>query len=80
VIGFSSCGIFVLTVEASSFSKVAREGLSQLSVSRAVAALEDRLGVKLLGCRSYRTGARAPPVRRKSSLVLAALSMVSTIS
>lgn len=41
--------IFVRTVETGSFSKVAREfGLSQPSVSRTVAALEDRLGVKLL--------------------------------
>jgi DNA-binding transcriptional LysR family regulator len=41
--------IFVRTVETGSFSKVAREfGLSQPSVSRMVAALEDRLGVKLL--------------------------------
>ncbi|WP_413989937.1 LysR family transcriptional regulator [Labrys okinawensis] len=42
-------GIFVRTVETGSFSKVAREfGLSQPSVSRTVAALEERLGVKLL--------------------------------
>jgi len=41
--------IFVRTVETGSFSKVAREfGLSQPTVSRTVAALEDRLGVKLL--------------------------------
>jgi DNA-binding transcriptional LysR family regulator len=41
--------IFVRTVETGSFSKVAREfGLSQPSVSRTVAALEERLGVKLL--------------------------------
>jgi len=41
--------IFVRTAETGSFSKVAREfGLSQPSVSRTVAALEDRLGVKLL--------------------------------
>jgi DNA-binding transcriptional LysR family regulator len=41
--------IFVRTVETGSFSKVAREfGLSQPSISRSVAALEDRLGVKLL--------------------------------
>jgi DNA-binding transcriptional LysR family regulator len=41
--------IFVRTVETGSFSKVAREfRLSQPSVSRTVAALEDRLGVKLL--------------------------------
>ncbi|MDX8452221.1 LysR family transcriptional regulator [Mesorhizobium sp. VK9D] len=41
--------IFVRTVETGSFSRVAREfGLSQPSVSRTVAALEDRLGVKLL--------------------------------
>jgi DNA-binding transcriptional LysR family regulator len=41
--------IFVRTVETGSFSKVAREfALSQPSVSRTVAALEDRLGVKLL--------------------------------
>jgi DNA-binding transcriptional LysR family regulator len=41
--------IFVRTVETGSFSKVAREfGLSQPSVSRTVAPLESRLGVKLL--------------------------------
>src|SRR5438045_5172015 len=41
--------IFVRTVETGSFSKVAREfGLSQPSVSRTIAALEERLGVKLL--------------------------------
>jgi DNA-binding transcriptional LysR family regulator len=41
--------IFVRAVETGSFSKVAREfGISQPAVSRAVAALEDRLGVKLL--------------------------------
>jgi DNA-binding transcriptional LysR family regulator len=41
--------LFVRTVESGSFSKAAREfGLSQPSVSRAVAALERRLGVKLL--------------------------------
>jgi DNA-binding transcriptional LysR family regulator len=41
--------IFVRTVEAGNFSKVAREfGLSQPSVSRTIAALEERLGVKLL--------------------------------
>jgi DNA-binding transcriptional LysR family regulator len=41
--------LFVRTVESGSFSKAAREfGLSQPSASRAVAALEHRLGVKLL--------------------------------
>jgi DNA-binding transcriptional LysR family regulator len=41
--------LFVRTVESESFSKAAREfGLSQPSVSRAIAALESRLGVKLL--------------------------------
>ncbi len=41
--------LFVRTVETGSFSKAAREfGLSQPSVSRAIAALERRLGVKLL--------------------------------
>jgi DNA-binding transcriptional LysR family regulator len=41
--------LFVRTVESGSFSKTAREfGLSQPSVSRAIAALERRLGVKLL--------------------------------
>jgi len=41
--------LFVRTAETGSFSKVAREfGLSQPSVSRTIAALEDRLGVKLL--------------------------------
>ena len=41
--------LFVRTVESGSFSKAAREfGLTQPSVSRAIAALEHRLGVKLL--------------------------------
>jgi len=41
--------LFVRTVESGSFSKAAREfGLSQPSVSRAIATLERRLGVKLL--------------------------------
>ncbi len=41
--------LFVRTVESGSFSKAAREsGLTQPSVSRAIAALERRLGVKLL--------------------------------
>jgi DNA-binding transcriptional LysR family regulator len=41
--------IFVRTVETGSFSRVARElRLSQPSVSRTIAALEERLGVKLL--------------------------------
>jgi DNA-binding transcriptional LysR family regulator len=41
--------LFVRTVESGSFSKAAREfDLSQPSVSRSIAALERRLGVKLL--------------------------------
>ncbi|HEY5207568.1 MAG TPA: LysR family transcriptional regulator [Roseiarcus sp.] len=41
--------LFVRTVESGSFSKAARDfGLSQPSVSRSIAALERRLGVKLL--------------------------------
>jgi DNA-binding transcriptional LysR family regulator len=41
--------LFVRTVETGSFSKAGRElGLTQPSVSRAIAALERRLGVKLL--------------------------------
>jgi DNA-binding transcriptional LysR family regulator len=41
--------IFIRAVETGSLSKVAREfGLSQPSVSRTLAALEERLGVKLL--------------------------------
>jgi len=41
--------VFVRTVETGSFSRAAREfGLTQPSASRAVAALEDRLGVKLI--------------------------------
>jgi DNA-binding transcriptional LysR family regulator len=40
--------LFVRTIESGSFSKAAREfGLTQPSASRAVAALETRLGVKL---------------------------------
>ena len=41
--------LFVRTVESASFSRAAREfRLTQPSVSRAVAALESRLGVKLI--------------------------------
>ncbi|MGA7199207.1 LysR family transcriptional regulator, partial [Roseiarcus sp.] len=41
--------LFVRTVETGSFSRAAREfGLTQPSASRAVAALESRLGVKLI--------------------------------
>ena len=41
--------LFVRTVETGSFSKAAREfGLTQPSASRAVAALENRLGIKLV--------------------------------
>src|SRR5271168_2639321 len=41
--------LFVRIVETSSFSRAAREfGLTQPSASRAVAALEERLGVKLI--------------------------------
>jgi DNA-binding transcriptional LysR family regulator len=41
--------IFVRTVETGSFSKAAREfGMTQPSVSRTIAALEERLGVKLV--------------------------------
>ena len=41
--------LFVRTIESGSFSRAAREfGLSQPSVSRAIAALERRLGIKLL--------------------------------
>ncbi len=42
-------GIFIRVVEAGSFSAVAKErGMSQSAISKAVAGLEDRLGVKLL--------------------------------
>ena len=41
--------LFVRTVETGSFSRAAREfGLTQPSASRAIAALEERLGVKLI--------------------------------
>jgi DNA-binding transcriptional LysR family regulator len=41
--------LFVRTVETGSFSRAAREfGLTQPSASRAIASLEDRLGVKLI--------------------------------
>jgi DNA-binding transcriptional LysR family regulator len=41
--------LFVRTLETGSFSKAAREfGLTQPSASRAIASLEDRLGVKLI--------------------------------
>lgn len=46
---FSQLSLFARTAETGSFSKTAREfGLSQPSVSRAIAALERRLGVALL--------------------------------
>jgi DNA-binding transcriptional LysR family regulator len=45
---FQELSVFVRAAETGSFSKVAREfALSQPSVSRMVASLEDRLGVKL---------------------------------
>jgi DNA-binding transcriptional LysR family regulator len=50
--------VFVRAAETGSFSKTAREfGLSQPSVSRMVASLEDRLGIKLL----LRTTRRVTP-------------------
>jgi DNA-binding transcriptional LysR family regulator len=50
--------VFVRAAETGSFSEVARQlGLSQPSVSRMVASLEDRLGVKLL----LRTTRRVAP-------------------
>ncbi|HEY1720569.1 MAG TPA: LysR family transcriptional regulator [Magnetospirillaceae bacterium] len=46
---FQELAVFVRAAETGSFSKVAREfGVSQPSISRAVAGLEDWLGVKLL--------------------------------
>ena len=46
---FQVLSLFVRAAETGSFSKVAREfGMSQPSVSRMVASLEGRLGVKLL--------------------------------
>src|SRR5215472_14651183 len=46
---FQELSVFVRAAETSSFSKAAREfGMSQPSVSRMVASLERRLGVKLL--------------------------------
>jgi DNA-binding transcriptional LysR family regulator len=46
---FQELSVFVRAAETAGFSEVARElGLSQPSVSRIVASLEDRLGVKLL--------------------------------
>ena len=46
---FQELSVFVRAAETGSFSKVAREfGMSQPSVSRMVASLEGRLGVKLL--------------------------------
>ena len=46
---FQELSVFVRAAETGSFSKVAREfGMSQPSVSRMVARLERRLGVKLL--------------------------------
>jgi hypothetical protein len=53
--------VFVRAAETGSFSKVAREfGISQPSVSRMVASLEGRLGVKLL-LRTTRRVAQTDP-------------------
>jgi DNA-binding transcriptional LysR family regulator len=56
--------VFVRAAETGSFSKVAREfGMSQPSVSRMVASLEGRLGVKLL-LRTTRRVALTDPCHR----------------
>ncbi|RUU32941.1 LysR family transcriptional regulator, partial [Mesorhizobium sp. Primo-A] len=61
--------LFVRTIETGSFSKAAREsGLSQPSVSRAIAALEERLGVKLL----LRTTRRITPPDAGQALLIRA--------
>ena len=53
--------LFVRTVEAGNFSKAARAfGLSQPSASRAIAALERRLGVKLIARTTRQISLTAP--------------------
>src|SRR5260370_6835705 len=68
--------LFVRTVETGSFSKAAREfGLSQPSVSRAVASLEARLGVTLL----HRTTRRLTPTDAGQALALSAREALAAI-
>jgi DNA-binding transcriptional LysR family regulator len=68
--------LFVRTVETGSFSKAAREfGLSQPSVSRAVASLEARLGVTLL----HRTTRRLTPTDAGQALALSAREGLAAI-
>ncbi len=68
--------LFVRTVEAGSFSKAAREfGLTQPSVSRAIASLEARLGVTLL----HRTTRRLTPTDVGQALVLSARDALAAI-
>jgi DNA-binding transcriptional LysR family regulator len=53
--------LFVRTAETGSFSRAAREfGLTQPSASRAVAALEERLGVKLIARTTRQVSATDP--------------------
>ncbi|TIN68264.1 MAG: LysR family transcriptional regulator [Mesorhizobium sp.] len=68
--------LFVRTIETGSFSKAAREsGLSQPSVSRAIAALEERLGVKLL----LRTTRRITPTDAGQALLIRAREAIGSI-
>jgi len=68
--------LFVRTVQTGSFSKAAREfGLSQPSVSRAIASLEARLGVTLL----QRTTRRLTTTVVGQALVLSAREALAAI-
>lgn len=68
--------LFVRTVETGSFSKTAREfGLSQPSVSRAIAALEARLGVALL----HRTTRRVTTTDAGQALAASAREALAAI-
>lgn len=68
--------LFVRTAETGSFSKTAREfGLTQPSVSRAIAALEARLGVTLL----HRTTRRVAPTEAGQALATSAREALAVI-
>jgi DNA-binding transcriptional LysR family regulator len=68
--------LFARTVETGSFSKTAREfGLSQPSVSKAIAGLEARLGVTLL----HRTTRRVTATEAGQALAASAREALATI-
>jgi DNA-binding transcriptional LysR family regulator len=73
---FTQLALFVRTAETGSFSKTAREfGLAQPSVSRAIAALEARLGVALL----TRTTRRVATTEAGQALAISAREALAAI-